>query len=1166
VKLTARIAATFRRSGSARTDSVGDAVTAAVPRDFKGTSASTSARIGRALVVLVLAITGLGIAASSALAATAELKIDPTVTPRYTTVEVSGEIDPKGHPLEWFLQISADGGQTWQEGYEFGGSPRGEITEAEENTPKPLTGLIQEGLAPGTSYKVRLGAFDYTAEELVFSEEPSPEFTTETPPTPTVTINPVAAPTASTAHFSGKITPNAPAGAGSGADVAWHFVCEPSCPADEGEQTVSASAGETEVELEAGELQPSTTYEVRLVGKNAGDPVTAGPVTFQTEALPAPTITLDPITTFTDTTATFVGHIDPNKPATGEAAASAVHWTFQCQPGCPGLSGGTVPGAATGAERDVEVHATGLEPNTAYTVTLTGSNRGGPVSTAPETFSTIEVPATVGVGPGGAIGVGGYRMEGTVNPHNSVISECFFEWGPDVNYGHTAPCEPAPGSDNKVNFVTASLSGLTVNAAYHFRLATRNGTGLVRTPDEIFVAHEPCPNETIREEQGSTYLPECRGYEQVSPAFKEGFPPAPIGYTDNGRLAFTSSGNFAGNGNALGAGPGGNPYLATRSESGWSTEALSPSGPDYITNYGTQDGWPKGLSSDLSSTLWAMRRGDQPEDVSDLYVGRDDAFTRIGPLGPGSMVQASDDLSHVVFLAASGVVGEGIGIYEYVGDGSGGSRMVSVDNAGQPIEPACASRIGGSLSTYHAVSADGHTIFWTPQCGSSAVYARVDGATTLDVSESQCTRSDCNAESPASFQGADASGTRVYFTTNQQLVDGDTDETNDLYECDIPSAAPAHVGAVNPCPDLREVSGAASGAEVQGVTRISEDGSRVYFVATGVLASNTDANKAQAVAGDHNLYVWTRDAADPAGETQFVARLDPADGPTSTGGLWGSDYYGRPAQTTDDGRYLVFATYARLIDHGPQADTDNSLDIYRYDAETGALTRLSTDVDGAGGNEPGRDAQITPVDYDTITFPGRRPPRTVMSDDGGSVVFTTDEALAPGDTNGTGDTYLWNNGRVSLISSGKPSQDGPFENLGEPFATSIRILALISPSGRDVYFTTTARLVSGDEDTVMDIYDARVDGGFAPTPTPTPCAGESCRAQAPPPPASSRSTTQEAGSGNPPTVKRCPKGKVKKHGRCVKKQSKKHRRAKHRQAAKHHHAAHRTAEDKGGRK
>ncbi|HEY5012767.1 MAG TPA: hypothetical protein VIK61_08690, partial [Acidimicrobiia bacterium] len=600
--------------------------------------------------------------------------------------------------------------------------------------------------------------------------------------------------------------------------------------------------------------------------------------------------------------------------------------------------------------------------------------------------------------------------------------------------------------------------------------------------------------------------PECRAYELVSNPFTEGFAPVPTSFTDGG-VSYISNGNYANDGNGNAATIGGNQYVALRSASGWSTSAPGPSGPEYVGG-----GLAKAFSSDLRSSLWEMSRADQ-SGGDDLYVrSPNGVFARIGPYS--GFPKASDDLSHIVFNDGAGRISE------YVGTGDEQPRPVSVDNAGEQIEPECGTHIGSFDSFSHVISTDGRVIFWTSECA-GALYARVTGATTIEASASQCTRESsdpggaCNAESAAVFEGASASGTRVYFTTTQQLVNSDTDEANDLYECDIPAGTPAPVGSVNSCPDLHEVSGAAGESGFQGVTRISDDGSRVYFVATGVLASNLGANDVPAVAGNDNLYVWQRDAAHPEGQTTFVGELDPGDR------LWGGETFsGRFAQTTDDGRFLVFATYAALIDHGPQADTDTARDVYRYDADTGELLRLSTDADGEGGNEPGSDAQFTPILYPSYAPVAQRP-RAAMSDDGGSVVFTTTESLSPGDTNGTIDTYLWHDGNVSLISSGKPSDDDLFAFGGEAGVQALffGVQAAISPSGRDVYFTTSAQLTPDDVDTGFSIYDARVDGGFDHSP-PTPCTGDACQggrsAQPPAPPPGSSST---GGQDGPPQVR-----------------------------------------------
>jgi hypothetical protein len=646
---------------------------------------------------------------------------------------------------------------------------------------------------------------------------------------------------------------------------------------------------------------------------------------------------------------------------------------------------------------------------------------------------------------------------------------------------------------------------------------------------------DDCPNAALRAQNNSTHLPDCRAYEHVNYPFKGGFMPFASSFADDGKLAYEANGNVLGNGLGAASIAGGNEYVAARSASGWSTTAVAPSGPVYNAGGAVATAFVP----DLRSSLWVMSRADEPISVGDLYLRRPDGtFTRIGPgvnretlppSAPGGSASppdvgwggASDDLSHIVFSLSRantfpGTVPDLQGnLYEYVGTGNERPRLISVDNANQQIRPdsGCQSLLGGSPSAYHAMSTDGRVIFWTlGVCGPAQLFARIDGTTTIAVSASQCTRAPsdpggpCDVAAPSSFQGANADGTRVYFTTSQQLVNSDTDSTTDLYVCDIPSGTPAPVGLANPCPSLREVSRAVTGANVQGVTRISDDGARVYFVAKGVLAANLDTNDAGAVDGANNLYVWQRDAGHPAGKTTFVAQLGPGDS-----SLWGPEFDGRMAQSTDDGRYLIFGTYAPLIDHGPQADTDTARDVYRYDADSGALARVSTAADGDGGNVPGSDAQFVSIVY-RLVLPTARARRS-MTDDGRAIVFSTAEALSPADANDTIDVYLWRDGRVSLISSGGPSEDG--------LIPQFLLNTWISPSGRDIYLTTTARLTADDVDTIGDIYDARVDGGFDLSAPPS-CAGDACqRGRSAPPPAlqagSASLTGQDGSSQTPPS-------------------------------------------------
>jgi hypothetical protein len=582
------------------------------------------------------------------------------------------------------------------------------------------------------------------------------------------------------------------------------------------------------------------------------------------------------------------------------------------------------------------------------------------------------------------------------------------------------------------------------------------------------VAGEACVNAAVRAETGSTALPDCRGYEQVTSPYKEGFHVDPnifLGFTDDGIVSYRSQGSFAGNGQAAPF----NSYHATRSPVGWVSSTIAPSDAVYDTgNNGGSE------SADLRWSLWAaLRRRDVPGDKLGMYLrSLDGEFVRIGDaegdtgddtLGIRIGVGASDDLSHFVFSHGTGT-GAVTNLYEYAGTNNGHDAIpVSVDNHGQqtPFD-----------TCFSNVSADGRVIVYTSGCGgiggNPQLWARVAASATVAVSASECTRNvgdpggACNAPSAATYAGAARDGSRVFFTTSQQLVNGDTDSADDLYACDILPGTPTPVGTANPCSALTEVSGTGNPAQVESIAKVSNDGSRVYFVAQGTLANNLGVNGLAPVAGDHNLYLWQKDDTHPNGSTSFVARLD-------AGSV-------ARAQMTPDGRYLVFFTTSRLVTTGPGADNDDgAIDAYRYDATTRSIVRLSTSVSGDGGNAPGFDvatssAMVAPYESRIIT------------DDGSTVVFDTGEALSAADTDGVTDVYTWHDGRVSLISTGGGKAAG------------------ISSLGRDVFFTSIVPVLASDRDLSIDIYDARVGGGFSPTPQPIPCAGDRCRGQRSDPP------------------------------------------------------------------
>ena len=168
----------------------------------------------------------------------------------------------------------------------------------------------------------------------------------------------------------------------------------------------------------------------------------------------------------------------------------------------------------------------------------------------------------------------------------------------------------------------------------------------------------------------------------------------------------------------------------------------------------------------------------------------------------------------------------------------------------------------------------------------------------------------------------------------------------------------------------------------------------------------------------------------------------------------------------------------------------------------------------------------------------------------------------PRDTNGAQDLYEWeapgeggcsaasasfhaqNGGCLFLISTGQSPEESEFWDA--------------SADGSDVFFTTAQSLLARDPG-LVDLYDARVGGGFAEPAAAASCEGEACQSPPPTPPRQTPSSASFHGPGNvvqTPAKPKCKKPKVRRHGRCVhKKHRKKHHKRHHRRAGAKRRAA-----------
>lgn len=491
--------------------------------------------------------------------------------------------------------------------------------------------------------------------------------------------------------------------------------------------------------------------------------------------------------------------------------------------------------------------------------------------------------------------------------------------------------------------------------------------------------------------------------------------------------------------NALPGAPAGDilaSNLATRSESGWETEPL---GFPYETAI---DDFPPSMaafSADLSKTVWRSEVSITPAGHvlggQGLYVREPDGHPEfIADLGDDreSLLAVSADAGTVVFSTrahlldsdAGRTVGESI--YEYTGSSL---RQVDVDAAGDLF-----STCGSAFLPSDGLSISGERIFFTspaPSCSElSSVYLREGGDSITEVSASRCSRVDCGAEQPATFAGATPDGMHAYLTTSQQLTDDDVDEVSDLYRFDVGSGKLTRISTRAP---------GASGAVTPKRVLASDDGLRVYFYVSGRLHPD------EGTEGGSNLYV-----ADAAG-LRFVAPVNPSD----------------PLQISTDGRIALLETAVSL----EADDTDGLSDVYRYDAESGGLARLSRGIDD---NDP-FEASILPQVGPLLEEPEAS---RALDDAGRHLFFATEEPLVPEDSNEELDVYEWNGGKLGLISGGVPGEESEF--------------VTVSADGSTVVFKTAATLLANDRDGGdRDLYVARVGGGFPQATVPGEC-GAGC--------------------------------------------------------------------------
>jgi hypothetical protein len=81
-------------------------------------------------------------------------------------------------------------------------------------------------------------------------------------------------------------------------------------------------------------------------------------------------------------------------------------------------------------------------------------------------------------------------LNGSVDPNDSEITSCTFEYGKEASYGSSVPCAETPEGDSEVS-VTAPVEGLSPNMTYHFRVVVASPDGESEGEDLTFKTGPP---------------------------------------------------------------------------------------------------------------------------------------------------------------------------------------------------------------------------------------------------------------------------------------------------------------------------------------------------------------------------------------------------------------------------------------------------------------------------------------------------------------------------------------------------------------------------------------------------------------------------------------------------------------------------------------------------
>jgi NHL repeat/WD40-like Beta Propeller Repeat len=781
-------------------------------------------------------------------------------------------------------------------------------------------------------------------------------------------------------------------------------------------------------------------------------------------------------------------------------------------------------------DQSARAEPTGLLPGGTYHYRIIASNECAVKKTcmregADQSFE--ETPPALVEGPAASdVASTSATLSAKINPLGTD-TDYRLEYGTSTSYGHVLSGNVGEGTSYVL--LASHIQSLESGTTYHYRIVTTNQVGTIEGADHLF---------RTQTAGGVFNLPDGRAWELVTPPNKRGalIEPSIEGQiqaaTDGGAVAYSSS-------EPLGEDGEGKVFLSQilsrRTSNGWTSQDIAI--PHSLPHEGETAGKLLDTSSeyhifspDLSLGLvepQSLSTPLSPEVTERTLYLRNDATgvylplvteanvppgTKFGaePQAEMKFLVATPDLSHVIFQSPLALTPDAFSkpclcgynslrnLYEW---NAGRLRLVNVfpDGAPTPGEArlAGAGEYGDEGMISHSISSDGRRVVWAY----GRAYAEPASLYVRDMVKDNTVRI---GGPEARFEAMNGEGSKIFFLEKGELYEFDTD-TGTAISLTSNHGLDEHNGGV-------KESGLGASA----------DGSYVYVVATGVLASGGRS-------GEDNLYVLHDNGAEWI--PTYIATLSAEDERTwyAPAFALGVDPAHVSSRVSPDGHYLAFMSNRPLTgyDNTDAVSGQPDEETYLYEAATDRLVCTSCNPSGArptGVFDSNKNAGETLlVDRGSVwttdqgtgdhwlagSISGWRAgshrvasyqPRNLLNN--GRLFFESPDALVPQDTNGLEDVYQYepvgvgscasasegfnerSQGCVNLISSGTSAGESAFMDASE--------------SGDDAFFTTASKLTTDDFDTSYDLYDAHVCSTALPCKTgpvsPPPCtSGDSCK-------------------------------------------------------------------------